>query len=114
MKKIIIFTPFVLATIVLAAHFFRLGNILVTGICLVFPLIFFYKKPATLFIARAFMVVATLEWGKTTAQFIVERMDMGTDWTRLALIMGAVVAFNILILIVFCISRTLKSMYFKA
>lgn len=113
MKKIFLIAPFVVAALILAAHFFRIGQLPIVSICLGFPAILLYKKPAALFMARAFMVVAILEWGKTTAQFIVERMDAGTDWTRFALIMGCVIAFNIIALVILCVSKTLKETYLK-
>lgn len=114
MKKIIVVTPFILSAVLLAAHFLRLGYMPLVSVSLVFPSILLYKKPAALFLARAFMVVAIVEWGKTTAQFIAERVATGDDWSRLAVIMGCVIAFNILSLVVLCVSRTLKEMYLKA
>lgn len=113
MKKNALLTPFIVVALLLAAHFLRLGYLPLVAICLGFPFILLHKKPVSLFLSRAFIVVATIEWGKTTAQIIVERMATETDWTRLGVIMAIVIGFNIFALIILCLSRTLKEIYLK-
>lgn len=114
MKKIALVIPFIIAALLLAAHFLRIGYYPVVAICLGFPFILLYKKPAALFMARAFVVVAILEWGKTTAQFVVERMATDADWTRFAAIMAMVIGFNIMALVILCLSKTLKNSYLRS
>ena len=80
----------VVACLLLAAHFSRAGNNILSGLGLVLPLLLLVRKPWAGLILRIALVLGGLEWLRTLVSLVSERRGLGEDWTRLAAILGGV------------------------
>ena len=99
-----------LAAILLAAHFYRAGQIALSALSLGALLLLAIPRP---WAARALQVVllaGAVEWLRTLAMFASARMAMGQPYLRLTLILLAVAAFTAASAAVFRQSR-LRSRY---
>ncbi len=76
--------------ITLAAHFSRAGMGLLSLVVLVLPFVLLYKKRISLQIIQAVMILAGIEWIRTTFNYIATRMDAGEPWFRLLIILSVV------------------------
>jgi len=102
--------PVILSFLLLAAHFYRSGQLVVTALCLAMLLLLFLKKS---WIPRLFQVVlllGALEWLRSLYFLAAMRIAWDQPWTRLAVILGAVAIFTAISGLVFQ-SRALKAMY---
>lgn len=92
--------PAILCLILAMAHFFRASNdTLVICSALIIPLLIFLRRQLTLKITQLALALITIEWCYTTYQFVIGRIEMDRPWTRLAVIMGAVICFNLISII---------------
>jgi hypothetical protein len=90
-----------LAFLVLAAHFFRAGNLPVFVLALLFlPLLFVRQRWAARTL-QAGLAVGVVEWIRTLAAFAGQRRAMGMPYTRLAVILGGVALATAACLLVF-------------
>lgn len=87
--------PFIIASVLLAAHFFRNGNILLAIICLLLPLLLLVKKQWSWLVSQVAMYLGTLVWLTTTITLIQQRIFLGDGWGRLAAILGGVALFTL-------------------
>ncbi|MFZ4478904.1 MAG: hypothetical protein ACOYNZ_03310 [Rhodoferax sp.] len=87
---------FVIAAILLAAHFFRSGGYLLVGLCLAAPLLFFHKRRWSLLLLQLGAYVASASWLGTTLTLIQYRQQTGRSWTAAAAILGAVSVITLL------------------
>jgi len=82
--------PVGLSLLVLAAHFYRAGNIaLFVTALLVLTLTAVPKRWAARALQAA-LLLGALEWVRTAAFFVSQRQAEGRPWIRLAIILGAV------------------------
>lgn len=79
-----------LAFVVLAAHLSRAGSDLFAGLILLAPLLLFVPKPWAGWTLRLALLLGGFEWIRTVVRLVGERRAAGDDWTRLAVILGAV------------------------
>jgi hypothetical protein len=86
--------PFIVSMILLAAHFFRTGNMLFVIICLVVPFLLLIKTRWALISAQIFTYVGVLLWVLTAFELVRVRMAAGADYLRMLLILLAVAAFS--------------------
>ena len=96
MKPILRALPVVLASVVLAAHFFRSRNLLPVALSLALPLLLLVRERWSGRVVQGGLVLGALEWVRTLAFFAGQRMEAGRPWGRLAVILGAVAALTAL------------------
>jgi len=86
---------FVIAALLLAAHFMREGNYIFMMLCLAVPLFFLFKKRWVLIFLQLAAYVGGLTWIMITVDFVRERMYLGEPWRRLVMILGPVAVVTI-------------------
>lgn len=102
--------PVILSLILLAAHFYRAGQVVVTALCLALPLLLLLRKSWVPRLFQVLLVLGALEWLRALYGFAAMRIAFGEPWTRLALILGAVALFTGLSGLVFR-NRKLQARY---
>ena len=96
MKPTLRALPVVLASVVLAAHFFRSRSLPLVVLSLVLPLLLLVRERWSARAVQAGLVLGALEWVRTLVTFAGQRMEAGRPWGRLAVILGAVAALTAL------------------
>lgn len=86
---------FLIAVVLTAAHFLRIGNHLVLTLCLASPLLFFYKKRVSLLVLQCAAYVAAANWVWIVWELVAQRQQLGRPWLAAALILGAVAALTL-------------------
>jgi hypothetical protein len=102
--------PVILSLLLLAAHFYRAGQVVVTALCLALPLLLLLRKSWVPRLFQVLLVLGALEWLRALYGFAAMRIAFGEPWTRLALILGAVALFTGLSGLVFR-NRSLRDRY---
>ncbi|MCJ7558455.1 MAG: hypothetical protein MUP90_16290 [Gammaproteobacteria bacterium] len=82
--------PAILSLLLLAAHFFRSGMEILTGVCAVLPLLLFFRQRWVPPVIQVALILGVVEWLHTLYSFAQVRIAMDQPWTRLAVILGAV------------------------
>ncbi len=82
------------------------------AIALLLPLLLLIKKIWVVRIIQVALVLGIFEWTRTLFDTIIMRQEYGVEWTRFALIMGAVLAVTIFSALIFQ-SKSLKLRYTK-
>ena len=80
--------PVVLAVLLLGAHFYRAGWVVLTGLCVAMLLLLFLRKPWVPRLFQAVLLLGAVEWFRTLYVFAAMRIAWDEPWTRLALILG--------------------------
>jgi hypothetical protein len=86
---------FVIAALLLGAHYFRADNFLLVALCLATPLLFLYQKRWSLILLQLTAYAATLCWLWAAFWLVEFRQQAGRPWTAAALILGAVALFTL-------------------
>ena len=102
--------PVMISILLLAAHFFRAGNLVLTVICAASLVLLFIRKPWIPRLFQALLVLAALEWLRSLYMLAAMRIAWDQPWTRLAVILGAVALFTALSGLVFQ-NRRLRARY---
>lgn len=102
--------PILLSFLLLGAHFYRAGQLVLTGLCLLLPLLLLLRRRWVPPLFQVLLVLGALEWLRTLYAFASMRVAFGEPWGRLALILGAVAAFTGLSALVF-LNRQLRTRY---
>jgi prepilin signal peptidase PulO-like enzyme (type II secretory pathway) len=90
-----------LAFLVLAAHFFRAGDLAFFVVALLFlPLLFVPRRWAARLV-EAGLLAGTVVWVRALGEFAGQRRAMGLPYTRLAAILGGVALATAACLLVF-------------
>lgn len=108
--RIALLLPVLLSTLLVAAHFYRSGIVELALLSFLFPGLLFYRKPVSVRLVQAFLVLATAEWGRAMLKFIQLYQDNALSWHRLAVILGSVMLFTAASALVFR-TRTLRTHY---
>jgi hypothetical protein len=82
--------PVILSLELMAVHFYRAGNIVLSGICAVLPLLLFFRDHRIPILIRVILLAGAAEWLHTLYGFVQARIALDQPWTRLAIILGAV------------------------
>jgi hypothetical protein len=90
-----------LAAILLAAHFYRAGQLVLAALSLGALALLAVPRPWAARALQAALMAGALEWLRTLALFASARMAMGQPYLRLALILVAVAAFTAVSAVVF-------------
>jgi hypothetical protein len=91
----VLLIPTLLSFLVLAAHFFRDGNLYLMMAAFAAPLLLLPRRTWATRLLQVFLVLGALEWVRTTLQIQAIRMDQGRDWQRMAAILYSVAAFTV-------------------
>ena len=94
-----------LSFLVLAAHFFRAGNLVLLAVCLLLLPLLFVPRAWAARLVQAALVLGALEWVRTLAAFAGQRRAIGLPYTRLAIILGGVALATAACLLVFRSAR---------
>ena len=87
--------PTLLSCLVLAAHFFRNGQIYLMLAACAAPLLLAFSRPWSTRLVQILLIVGALEWVRTTLAIRADRIDEGRDWHRMAIILGCVAVFTL-------------------
>ena len=88
------FVPIALSALLLAAHFFRSGNLGVVVLVLTVPLLLATRTRWASIVVQLCLVVAALEWLRTALLLARERQAVGAPFVRMLVILGAVALFT--------------------
>jgi hypothetical protein len=83
-----------LAAILLAAHFYRAGQLVLAALSVGALVLLAVPRPWAARALQVALLAGALEWLRTLALFASARMAMGQPYLRLALILVAVAAFT--------------------
>ncbi len=93
----LLLAPAVLSLLVLAAHFLREGNVFVCAIHVAMALtLLLQRRPWMPRFMQAFLAIGLVVWGLALSQFVHERQALGEPTLRLFVILGAVMAVDLL------------------
>jgi hypothetical protein len=87
--------PAVLALLLLAAHFYRAGQLVLAALAAVFAVLPFVRHRTAGLIVQVALALGAFEWVRTTFAFAGARVAQGGPVLRLVLILGTVVAFTL-------------------
>src|SRR3990172_11888096 len=87
---------FVLAAVMLAAHFLREGSLVPAMASLLVPLLFLVRKGWSLLVLQLSAYLAAAIWIHATILLVRERFAAGLPWTRAAFILGGVALLSLL------------------
>ena len=85
---------YVVAALLIAAHFLRVGEFVGVTLCLAAPLLFFVRRRWSLLLLQGLAYAAAGLWLWTAWQIAIERMAFGQPWLRAATILAAVAAIS--------------------
>lgn len=89
-------TLYIIVTLLIAAHFLRVGNVIAVALCLATPLLFLVRQRWSLLLLQWLAYVAAVVWLATAWQVVATRWSFGEPWLRAAAILIAVAAINVL------------------
>ena len=102
--------PVILSALLLAAHFFRAGNLLGVVLCLGGLALLLPRRRWAARAVQIGLVLGAAEWLRTLLVFSAQRRAMDAPWGRLAAILGGVALFTLASALVFRGAR-LRSRY---
>ena len=102
--------PVLLSMLVLGAHFYRAGHLLLAGGALLSLGLLFIRRPVMVWVMQGLLVAGAVEWLVTAIRLVMLRQAQGLPWQRLAAILGLVALCTLLSALVFTTSR-LKTRY---
>ena len=106
----VLLIPGILSLLMLAAHFFRAGWMVLVGISLGAIVLLFVRRSWSMRIVQVLLFLGALEWLRSMSLFVGERAADGLPWTRLAVILGSVASFTAFSAILFE-TRRLRNCY---
>ena len=81
----------IISYLLLAAHFLREGEMILTIACLFIPFLLFIKKRWSLTVVQIFTYGGVLVWIQTLFLLVNARLNMGESWMRMAIILGVII-----------------------
>jgi hypothetical protein len=91
MSRALLVLP-VLAAVLLAAHFFRAGQLLIAALASAAPLLLAIPRPWAARLMQLTLLAGAVEWLRTLALFASTRIALGQPTLRLTIILVAVAA----------------------
>ena len=88
--------PIFCSSLLIAAHFYRSGSLLLTAVSLLLPLVLFTRNHWAPRLVTVFLLLSAAEWLRTMLVFIEQYQQAGISWTRLAIILTSVSLFTAL------------------
>jgi hypothetical protein len=89
-------TLYIVAVLLIAAHFLRFGNYVAVALCLATPLLFLVRQRWSLLLLQGLAYVAGVIWLATAWQIVHMRLAFGQPWLRAAAILVVVAAITAL------------------
>ncbi len=86
--------PIFFSSLLIAAHFYRGGSVLLAVFCLFVPAILFLRQFWVPRIVSLLLIVFSIEWIRTTLLFVEQYKMYEKPYGRLVTIMGAVIVFT--------------------
>lgn len=102
--------PVLLSSLILGAHFYRAGSMVLVLFSLLMPLFLLIRIPWAVRVIQAGLIAGGIEWIITLVKLVSVRQAIGAPWVRLSLILGAVAVMTFLSALVFR-SRPLREHY---
>ena len=93
--------PVMISFLLLAAHFMRAGQTIITAVILLILLLLFVKKYWVPWVMQIVLVFGAIEWIRTLVFVAQMRIEFDEPWTRMAIILGAVALFTLVSGLVF-------------
>lgn len=87
---------FVIAALLLGAHFLRAGNFLMVALCAAAPLLFLWRRRWSLIALQLLAYCASATWIAVAIDLVQMREQLGQRWTAAAIILGSVALFTLL------------------
>jgi len=87
---------FIIAALLLGAHFLRLGNLAFVALCLCAPLLLLYRKRRVLIVLQLLAYGAAASWIVLGLRLVESRLQSGQPWKLAAMILAAVALFTLL------------------
>jgi hypothetical protein len=87
---------YVIAALLIAAHFLRVGNMIGVVLCLATPLLFLVRRRWSLLLLQGLAYGAAAVWLVTAWQIASERWSFGQPWLRAAAILIVVAVISAL------------------
>lgn len=82
--------PVILSMLLLGAHFYRAGHLLLAGAALLSLGLLCIRKPHAVWLMQGLLVAGAAEWLATAIRLVMDRQAQGLPWLRLAIILGLV------------------------
>ena len=107
---LLISIPALLSSLVLAAHFFRSGQLILTLACCLAPWLLALRVTWATRILQIVLFLGALEWGRTILSIASERTADGRPWHRMAIILASVAVWTLgSSLLLFLLSQNKRS-----
>lgn len=88
--KILKLLPVIFSMLLLGAHFYRAGQLLLAGGALLSLSLLSIRKPQAIWLMQGLLVAGAAEWLATAVRLVADRQAQGLPWQRLAIILGVV------------------------
>ncbi|MCX5875413.1 MAG: hypothetical protein NT087_03770 [Deltaproteobacteria bacterium] len=102
--------PVIFSILLLGAHFYRAGHLLLTGGAILALGLLCIRRPLTVRLMQGLLMAGAAEWLFTTIRLVIIRQAQGLPWLRLAVILGLVALCTLLSALVFR-TNGLKAQY---
>jgi hypothetical protein len=102
--------PVIISFVLMAAHFVRAGHMPIAIVLLSLLLLLGLRKTWVPRVIQLTLLLGAVEWVRTLLSVAQLRVELGTPWTRMALILGVVALFTALSCLVFR-SRALRERF---
>ena len=87
---------YIVAALLLGAHFLRAGNLALVALCLAAPLLFAWRSRWSLIALQLLAYCATASWIAVAMQLVQMRQQLGQPWTVAVIILGSVALLTLL------------------
>lgn len=87
---------YVVAAMLLGAHFLRAGDLVMVALCLAAPLLFLWRRRWSLMLLQLLAYGAAATWIAVAVQLVQLRQQLGQPWTAAVIILGSVAMFTLL------------------
>lgn len=87
---------YIVAALLLGAHFLRAGNFLMVSLCLAVPLLFLWRRRWSLIVLQLLAYCAGASWIAVAIELVQMRQQLGQHWTAAAIILGSVALYTLL------------------
>ncbi len=89
-------TLYIIAALLISAHFLRMGNVIGVALCLAVPALFLVRERWILLLLQWLAYVAAVIWLATAWQLVALRWSLGRPWHLAAVILVTVAVVSVL------------------
>jgi len=86
---------YVVAVLLLGAHFLRAGNLAMMALCIAAPLLFLWRRRWSLILLQFLACGAAGTWTVVGIQLVLSRQQSAQPWTAAAVILGVVAVYTL-------------------